>query len=156
MTILSWVPKRNPSVKIVSQTPDPLLSSLWTALIQHVNKQVIQPWWKVSRICLRVKMESLPQILIYQSSQRHSLPDTLQLPTKNMFLDSLSRMAQYAAGDSIFKLQTQNSKLNRSCEEHKWYRRPCIQKWRHCFQWSKKITLFKILTIHLYFKKPKQ
>lgn len=131
MTTFSWVPKRNSSVKIVSQKLDHQFNSPWSALIQHVNKQLIQPWQKVSRICLRVKMKSLPQILIYQSSQRHSLPDTLRLPTRYMFLDSLSRMAQYAAGDSIFKLQTQNSKLNRSCDEHKWYRRPCIQKWRY-------------------------
>ena len=34
----------------------------------------------------RIIIKFLPQISIYQSSQRHSLPDTLQLPTKNMFL----------------------------------------------------------------------
>lgn len=36
----------------------------------------------------------LPQISISRCSQRHSLPDTLQLPTKNMFITSLSRRAQ--------------------------------------------------------------
>lgn len=36
----------------------------------------------------------LPQISISQCSQRHSLPDTLQLPTKYMFITSLSRRAQ--------------------------------------------------------------
>lgn len=54
-------------------------------------------------------MQSLPQILIYQSSQRHSLPDTLQLPTRYMFPDSLSRMAQYAAGEYLnYKPKTQS------------------------------------------------